>query len=83
MSLLTEEILKDVELKKLIDTEKTARLENELEKNRAICKQILSVVQNRNDFKDYTFNAGRLHGIYFYFCKTFFSSERRKAELEL
>jgi 26S proteasome regulatory subunit N5 len=53
MSLLTEEILKDVELKKLIDTEKTARLENELEKNRAICKQILSVVQNRNDFPNY------------------------------
>ena len=53
MSLLTEEILKDVELKKLIDEEKATRLENEFEKNRNICKNILSIVHNRNDFPNF------------------------------
>ena len=53
MSLLTEEILKDVELKKLIDEEKATRLENEFEKNRNICKDILSIVHNRNDFPNF------------------------------
>ena len=53
MSLLTEEILKDVELKKLIDQEKVTRLENEFEKNKGICNQILSIVQNRNDFPNF------------------------------
>ena len=53
MSLLTEEILKDVELKKLIDEEKATRLENEFEKNRTICKNILSIVHNRNDFPNF------------------------------
>ena len=53
MSLLTEEILKDVELKKLIDEEKATRLENEFEKNKNICKKILSVLQNRNDFPNF------------------------------
>ena len=50
---LTEEILKDVELKKLIDQEKTARLENELEKNKTLCKEILTIIQKRNDFPKY------------------------------
>ena len=50
---LTEEILKDVELKKLIDQEKTARLENELEKNKTICKEILTIIQKSNDFRKY------------------------------
>ena len=53
MSILTEEILKDVELKKLIDEEKVTRLENEYEKNRNICKQILSIIYNRNDFPNF------------------------------
>ena len=53
MSLLSEEILKDVELKKLIDEEKATRLENEFEKNRTICKNILSIVHNRNDFPNF------------------------------
>ena len=53
MSLLTEEILKDVELKKLIDDEKVTRLENEYEKNRNICKQILSIISKRNDFPNF------------------------------
>ena len=53
MSLLTEEILKDIELKKLIDEEKATRLENEFEKNKTICKKILSVLQNRNDFPNF------------------------------
>ena len=53
MSLLTEEILKDVELKKLLDEEKATRLENEFEKNRNICKNILSIVHNRNDFPNF------------------------------
>ena len=53
MSLLTEEILKDVELKKLIDEEKVTRLENEFEKNRNICKNILSILHNRNDFPNF------------------------------
>ena len=53
MSLLTEEILKDIELKKLIDEEKATRLENEFEKNRTICKNILSIVHNRNDFPNF------------------------------
>jgi 26S proteasome regulatory subunit N5 len=53
MSILTEEILKDVELKKLIDEEKVTRLENEYEKNRNICKQILSIIHNRNDFPNF------------------------------
>ena len=50
MSLLSEEILKDVELKKLIDEEKATRLENEFEKNRTICKKILEIIHGRNDF---------------------------------
>ena len=53
MSLLSEEILKDVELKKLIDEERATRLENEFEKNRNICKKILEIVYGRNDFKNF------------------------------
>ena len=53
MSLLSEEILKDVELKKLIDEEKTTRLENEYEKNRTICKKILEIIYSRNDFPNF------------------------------
>ena len=53
MSLLSEDILKDVELKKLIDDEKVTRLENEFEKNKTICKQILSILHNRNDFTNF------------------------------
>ena len=53
MSLLSEEILKDVELKKLIDEEKVTRLENEFEKNRNICKKILETLHGRNDFANY------------------------------
>ena len=53
MSLLSEEILKDVELKKLIDEEKATRLENEFEKNRSTCKKILEIIYGRNDFKNY------------------------------
>ena len=53
MSLLSEEILKDVELKKLIDDEKVTRLENEYDKNKSICKQILSTLHNRHDFPNF------------------------------
>ena len=53
MSLLSEEILKDVELKKLIDEEKVTRLENEYEKNKNICKKILDTIYERNDFQNY------------------------------
>ena len=53
MSLLSEEILKDVDLKKLIDEEKVTRLENEFEKNRNICKKILETLHGRNDFANY------------------------------
>ena len=53
MSLLSEEILKDVELKKLIDEEKVTRLENEYEKNRNICKKILDTIYERKDFQNY------------------------------
>ena len=53
MSLLSEEVLKDVELKKLIDEEKVTRLENEYEKNRTICKKILEIVHGRNDFQNF------------------------------
>jgi 26S proteasome regulatory subunit N5 len=53
MSLLSEEILKDVELKKLIDEEKVTRLENEFEKNRTLTKKILETLHNRNDFPNF------------------------------
>ena len=53
MSLLSEEILKDVELKKLIDEEKVTRLENEFEKNRNICKKILEIIYGRKDFQNF------------------------------
>ena len=53
LSLLSEEILKDVELKKLIDEEKATRLENEYEKNRTICKKILEIISSRNDFQNF------------------------------
>ena len=53
MSLLSEEVLKDVELKKLIDEEKATRLENEYEKNRNICKKILEIIHIRNDFENF------------------------------
>ena len=53
MSLLSEEILKDVELKKLIDEEKVSRLENEFETNRKLTKKILETLHNRNDFPNF------------------------------
>ena len=53
MSLLSDEILKDVELKKLIDEEKVTRLENEYEKNRNLCKKILEIIYGRNDFQNF------------------------------
>ena len=53
MSLLSEEILKDVELKKLIDEEKVTRLEGEVEKNKSICVKIFSILQKRNDFQNF------------------------------
>ena len=53
MSLLSEEILKDVELKKLIDKEKVTRLENEYVENRTICKTILEIICKRNDFPNF------------------------------
>jgi len=53
MSLLSDEILKDVELKKLIDEEKVTRLENEFEKNRILTKKILETLHNRNDFPNF------------------------------
>ena len=53
MSLLSEDILKDEELKKLINEEKTTRLENEYEKNRNICKKILEIIYSRNDFENF------------------------------
>jgi 26S proteasome regulatory subunit N5 len=53
MSLLSEEVLKDVELKKLIDDEKFTRLENEYEKNRTICKKILETLYGRNDYENF------------------------------
>ena len=53
MSLLSEEILKDVELKKLIDEEKVTRLEGEFEKNKSICVKIFSILQKRNDFQNF------------------------------
>ena len=53
MSLLSEEILKDVELKKLIDEEKATRLENEYERNRKITKQIIETLYNRKDFVNF------------------------------
>ena len=53
MSLLSEEILKDVELKKLIDEEKVSRLENEFEANRNLTKKILETLHNRNDFPNF------------------------------
>ena len=46
MSLLTEEILKDVELKKLIDQEKVTRLENEFDKNKNILSNSLILFKN-------------------------------------
>ena len=52
-SLLSEEILKDVELKPLIDDEKHTRLENEFEKNRNITKKILEILYNRKDFDNF------------------------------
>ena len=53
MSLLSDEVLKDVELKKLIDDEKFTRLENEYEKNRTICKKILETLYGRNDYQNF------------------------------
>jgi 26S proteasome regulatory subunit N5 len=52
-SLLSDEIIKDVELKKLIDEEKQTRLENEFEKNRTITKKILEILYNRKDFENF------------------------------
>ena len=52
-SLLSDEILKDPDLKKLIDNEKQTRLENEFEKNRKITKEILETLYNRKDFDNF------------------------------
>ena len=41
-SLLSEDLLKDVELKKLLDEEKKTRLDNEYEQNRKISINILT-----------------------------------------
>ena len=51
-SLLSEELLKDVELKKLLDEEKKTRLDNEYEQNRKISVKILSTIYERNDFEN-------------------------------
>lgn len=53
MSLLSESILKDVVLKKLIDDEKTSRLENETAQNHKICLQILETLYSRKDFENF------------------------------
>ena len=53
MSLLSDEIIKDVELKKLLDEEKVTRLENEFEKNRTLTKKILETIHNRKDFPNF------------------------------
>ena len=52
-SLLSEELLKDVELKKLLDEEKKTRLDNEYEQNRKISVKILSTIYERNDFENF------------------------------
>ena len=52
-SLLSEDLLKDVELKKLLDEEKKTRLDNEYEQNRKISVKILSTIYERNDFENF------------------------------
>ena len=52
-SLLSEDLLKDVELKKLLDEEKKTRLDNEYEQNRKISVKILSIIYERNDFENF------------------------------
>ena len=52
-SLLSEDLLKDVELKKLLDEEKKTRLDNEYEQNRKISVKILTIIYERNDFENF------------------------------
>ena len=52
-SLLSEDLLKDVELKKLLDEEKKTRLDNEYEQNRKISINILTKIYERNDFENF------------------------------
>ena len=52
-SLLSEDLLKDVELKKLLDEEKKTRLDNEYEQNRKISINILTTIYERNDFENF------------------------------
>ena len=52
-SLLSEDLLKDVELKKLLDEEKKTRLDNEYEQNRKIFINILTTIYERNDFENF------------------------------
>ena len=52
-SLVSEELMKDVEIKKLLDEEKRCRQENEFEKSKVTTKKILETLHNRKDFDNY------------------------------
>ena len=51
--MLNESLLKDVEIKKLLDEEKTARLESEFAKSTAVCPKILKTLFDRGDFNNF------------------------------
>ncbi|MCQ2817030.1 MAG: PCI domain-containing protein [archaeon] len=51
--MLSESILKDVELKKLIEAERTARLNEDFLKSKELCQTIVKTLYERGDFEDY------------------------------
>ena len=51
--MLNESLLKDVEIKKLLDEEKTARLESEFAKSTAVCPKIRKTLFDRGDFNNF------------------------------
>lgn len=51
--MLSETISKDVELKKLIEAERTARLDDDFVKSNQLCQTIVKTLYNRGDFPNF------------------------------
>ena len=51
--MLSDDILKDVELKKLIEAERTARLDDDFIKSNQLCQTLVKTLYERGDFSNY------------------------------
>ena len=51
--MIPQELLKDIEIKKLLEDERTARLENEFSKSNVLCTQLVKTLYDRGDFPNF------------------------------